>query len=90
MTTRGVAQEDLFWQDADWKESSSVLREAHERRRLVCHGYCLMLNHCHLEVAIPDGHLSRAIQGINQKYAMSVSRAYQRVATGARAGDETN
>ena len=42
MTARGVAQEDLFWQDADRKESSSVLREAHERRRLVYHGHCLM------------------------------------------------
>ncbi len=90
MTARGVAQEDLFWQDARGKESWSASREAHERRRLVCHGYCLMSNYYHLEVETPEGHLSWPIQGINQKCTMSVDRACQPVVTGARAGDEAN
>jgi REP element-mobilizing transposase RayT len=38
-----------------------------------------MSNHYHIEVEMPQGQLSRAIQWINQQYAAYANRAHSRV-----------
>ena len=78
VTSRGVAQQDIFLDDADRKSLLELLGSAHERWGLVFHGYCLMSNHYHLEVETPDANLSRAMQWVNQVYASGVNRRYRR------------
>jgi REP element-mobilizing transposase RayT len=64
VTARGVARQVIFFADEDRQEFLETLAEAHERFGLVCHGYCLMLNHYHLParwpawVETPQGELS--------------------------------
>ena len=79
VTARGVARQDLFWEDGDREELLKILRDGHERWGVVFHGYCLMSNHYHLEVETPGANLSRTVQWINQKYAAYVNRTYRRV-----------
>jgi len=79
ITSRGVARQEIFLDDLDRKAFLGVLADAHEKWGLVFHAYCLMGNHYHLEVQSPEGHLSRPIQWINQKYAGHVNRRYSRV-----------
>ena len=78
VTSRGVAQQDIFLDDADRETFLGLLASAHERWGLVFHGYCLMSNHYHLEVETPEANLSRAMQWVNQMYASSVNRRYRR------------
>ena len=79
ITSRGVARQEIFSDDSDRKAFLGVLADAHEKWGLVFHAYCLMGNHYHLEIQSPEGHLSRPIQWINQKYAGHVNRRYRRV-----------
>ena len=72
MTSRGVAQEGIFLDDADREGFLELLGSAHERWGLDC-------NHYHLEVETLEANLSRAIQWVNQMYASTRNRRYQRV-----------
>jgi REP element-mobilizing transposase RayT len=79
ITTRGVSRQDIFFDDEDHKVFLQQLAVSSQRWGVVYHGYCLMTNHYHLEVQTPEGHLSRALQWVNQTYASHVNRRYQRV-----------
>ena len=78
ITSRGVAQKDIFFDREDRTVFLKILAEAHARWGLVFHGYCLMTNHYHLEIQSPEGHVSRPIQWINQNHARHVNRKYRR------------
>ena len=54
VTTRGGARQEIFFDDGDRKQMLELLGAAHERCRVVFHGYCLMSNHYHLEVETPE------------------------------------
>ena len=78
VTARGVARQDLFFEDADREAFLRHLAEVHKRWGLRIHAFCLMTNHYHLEVETPEGHLSRPIQWLNQNYAAYVNRVHDR------------
>ena len=79
VTSRGVAQQDIFFSQVDRRAFLAILAQAYARWGLVFHGYCLMGNHYHLEIQSPEGHVSRPLQWINQKYAAHVNRTHRRV-----------
>ena len=79
VTTRGVAQQEIFFEDEDREAFLELLRQVHERYGLRFHGYCLMTNHYHLETETTEPNLSRAMQWLNQKYAGYVNGRYDRV-----------
>lgn len=79
VTSRGVARHEIFF-DEDGREAFlQRLLGAHERWGVVFHGYCLMTNHVHLEVATPHAGLSRAMQWIMHGHASYVNRRHRRV-----------
>ena len=78
ITSRGVARQDIFFDDADRDMFLQLLAQAYQRWGVILHAYCLMTNHYHLEIQTPEGYLSRSLQWVNQNYASYVNRRYQR------------
>jgi putative transposase len=78
ITTRGVASQDIFFDDEDREVFLQQLATSYQRWGVVYHGYCLMTNHYHLEVQTPEGHLSRCLQWVNHTYAAHINRRYHR------------
>ena len=79
ITARGVAQQAIFFDDADREKLLSLLGQIHEGYGFIFHAYCLMDNHYHLEVETPEANLSRGIQWLGQMYATYVNGRYNRV-----------
>jgi len=79
VTTRAIRGRNLFPSPADHGAFLERLAEAHERRSLVLHGYCLLPGHLHLEVQTPQGELGRAMQWVLQSHAAYVNRRHGRM-----------
>jgi putative transposase len=78
ITTRGVGRQDIFLDEMDKQMFLGKVKDVHEKWGLVVHGYCLMSNHYHLEVEIPEGNLSRPMQLLNHVYAGYINMKYKR------------
>ncbi len=79
VTARGNAREVIFKNDADRKTFLAVLGKIVERYNWLCHAYCLMGNHYHLMIEIPDGNLSRGMRQLNGVYTQTFNRRHRRV-----------
>lgn len=79
ITTRGVGRQNIFFEESDRQIFLEILKKLSKRWGLIIHGYCLMSNHYHLEVEVPEGNLSRSMQWLNQVYAGHVNRTRDRV-----------
>ena len=77
--SRGNERRDIFLDDADRRRFLETLRRVTERMNVICHTYCLMANHYHLLLEVPDGNLSLAIRQLNGVYAQSFNRRHARV-----------
>ena len=78
VTSRGVAQQTIFFDDQDRERFLDLLGCVHDRYGFVFHCYCLMDNHYHLEIETPYGNLSRGMQWLAQTYASAVNRRHNR------------
>lgn len=79
ITTRGVGCQNIFFEESDKLMFLEILKEMSKRWAIIIHGYCLMSNHYHLEVEVPEGNLSRSMQWLNQVYAGHINRTQGRV-----------
>jgi len=79
ITSRGVGRQDIFFDDEDREEFLDRLDRVHQRTGIVIHAYCLMTSHYHLDIETPEGYLSRSLQWLNETYASSVNRRWDRV-----------
>jgi len=70
---RGVARQTIFFDDRDRVEFERLLGIAHERFGLVVHSYCLMTNHYHLLVELPDGGLSESMHLLGSTFVRHVN-----------------
>ncbi len=61
ITSRGNRREDIFEDDEDRKAFLSILEKVCEAFNWVCHVYCMMINHYHLLIEMPDAILSRGM-----------------------------
>ncbi len=59
-TAGGNARNDIFHLDTDRNTFLKILSGILRRYNWLCHDYCLMDNHYHLLIEIPDGNLSEA------------------------------
>ena len=59
--SRGIAREAYYWDDDDRTAFSTVLCEVIVQHGWQCHVYCLMDNHYHLLIEIPNGNLARGM-----------------------------
>lgn len=76
--SRGNRKSVIFEDDADRRRFELLLGEAAERYRLLCQSYCLMGNHYHIVVEVPDANLSHAMHWLNGVFAQYSNRRHQR------------
>jgi hypothetical protein len=53
-----------------------LLQTTIQRMNWICHAYCLMGNHYHLLIEIPEGILSRGMAWLNSVYTQKFNRKY--------------
>jgi putative transposase len=78
VAARGCDGQDIFRDDVDRRELLMRLGRTSRRYNWICLGYCLMTNHFHLVVTIPDGGLSSGMQELVSGYARQTNRRYGR------------
>ena len=76
---RGNARQPIVQVAADRSCFFEVLAKVIERRRWLCHAYCLMTNHYHLLLETPAGDLSRGMRDLNGIYTQRYNRRHDRV-----------
>ena len=65
---RGNARQEIFADDKDRYRFYEILQKSCERYHHRIHAFCLMSNHCHLEIQVAEIPLSRIMQNISQRY----------------------
>ena len=79
VTSRGNALQRVFRDDEDRKTFLATLAWVVERFRWRCHAYCLMDNHIHLLIEIPQPNLSRGMRQLNGVYTQRFHRRHRQV-----------
>ena len=69
---RGRRGDEIFCEDDDYVTFIDLLKEIAEDYNVKVSAYCLMSNHYHLLVQIPDANLSRAMRHLNGVYEEGV------------------
>lgn len=78
ITTRGNAQNSIFFTDSDRHAFLEILAKAVDRYGWLCHAYCLMTNHYHLLIETPEPNLSRGMRHLNGVYTQWMNRRHKR------------
>ena len=78
VTARGNGRQPIFADDADHERLLAVLASVVARYHVLCHAYCLMVNHYHLLLETPEANLSRAMRQLNGVYSQGFSRRHRR------------
>lgn len=73
VVNRGVDRQPIFFGDADRIEFGRLLEEIHHRYGVSVLAYCLMDNHYHLILHVPNGHLSEAMHHLQSVFATHVN-----------------
>jgi REP element-mobilizing transposase RayT len=76
--SRGSNRQAIFTFDSDRVDFLGCLDRVVHRFEIDCLAYCLMSNHYHLVLESRDGHVSRAIQALNGRYANRFNHRYER------------
>jgi len=76
---RGVARDNIFLKDDDFKKFLVILEDAKLRYNFIVHSFCLMNNHYHLLIETKTQNLSLIARQINSKYAQYFNKEYKRV-----------
>lgn len=66
----------LFRDDRDRVTHLRELARAGEKAAWTCLGYCLMTNHYHLILDVPDGAMPTGMHSLNFRYAMGFNHRY--------------
>lgn len=76
--SRGNNQQPVYWADDDRTEFLGLLEDVARRREWIVLTYCLMPNHFHLVVLVPECGLSEGMQYLNGGYARRINSRYGR------------
>jgi putative transposase len=76
--SRGNNRQPLYWADDDRSDFLRLIGDAARRWEWIVMTYCLMPNHFHLIVQVPQGGLSEGMQYLNGGYARRTNRRYGR------------
>ena len=77
--TKGIDNQEIFYDDSDRKKFLKNLKEAKNEFDFKLNAYCLMGNHIHLVLIINNEHLSNAIKNILIKYVLYFNKKYNRI-----------
>jgi putative transposase len=79
VTSRGNARQGIFLDKDDRESFLGVLSSVATRFKWVCHAYCLMETHYHLQIETLEGNLSRGMRQLNGVYTQVFNRRHKRV-----------
>lgn len=79
VTARGDRREPIVEDDADRTAWVALLGEACMRFNWRLHAWCLMTNHFHLLVEVPEGNLSAGMRHLNGVWSQQFNRRHRRV-----------
>jgi REP element-mobilizing transposase RayT len=79
VTSRGDGREVIFLGDEDRHGFLDVLSEIVRDFNWAVHAYCLMDNHYHLLIEMPESNLSRGMRQLNGVYTQRFNRRHGRV-----------
>ena len=79
VTSRGDGQKDIYLDDQDCRGYLNVLSDVCKRFNWSVYAYCLMDNHYHLLIEIPEGNLSQGMRQLNGVYTQYFNRYHKRV-----------
>lgn len=75
---RGNQQQDIFFDEADYRRYLDLLGSYRKRYALTLYAYVLMTNHVHLLIVQGEAPLSKAMQGLGQSYTGYYNRKYKK------------
>jgi len=78
VTTRGTGHEPTFRDDNDRTWFLTLLTRLVRRESWQCLAYCLMTNHYHLVLRVPEATLSRGMGWLNGLYAQTFNERHHR------------
>jgi putative transposase len=78
LTARGNGRAAIYRDDADRALFLRTLAATIERRRWLCHAFCLMTNHYHLLLETQGPTLSRGMRDLNGIYTQAFNRRHRR------------
>lgn len=78
VASRGSCRQTIFYDDTDRSEFLWRLDRVQRRHNWICLAYCLMTNHFHLVVKIPDGGLSAGMHQLLTGYSRQTNRRHGR------------
>jgi putative transposase len=76
VTSRGNRREPIFFADGDRVLFLEILRQVITRHTWQLFAYCLMHNHYHLVVQVPDADLSVGMRTLNGSYAQWFNKVH--------------
>lgn len=79
VTSRGNAQANIYFDDADRRDFLRLLSKACEEFHWSCHAYCLMDNHYHLLIETNKPTLAKGMRFLNGVYTQRINKKYDRV-----------
>lgn len=75
---RGAAQQPIFRSRVDAERFEELIGIGAERHLVEVHAYCLMTNHFHLLLHVPDGGVGRFMHLLQSTYSGWFNRKHQR------------
>jgi len=79
ITSRGNERKKIFLDDVDKNSFLEILKDYHDRYRILIHSYVMMNNHYHLILETPRANLLKVMHGINGRYTGYFNRRYKRI-----------
>jgi REP element-mobilizing transposase RayT len=78
VTSRGNNRAIIFVDDVDYQTFLRMLGDVASKRGWVRHAYCLIPNHYHLLIEVPELDLARGMQLLNGRYARRFNQRHGR------------
>jgi REP element-mobilizing transposase RayT len=76
---RGLERREIFRTDKDYEYFLGLLQSLREKYGLLVHSYCLMTNHYHLYIEIPNGGLSKIMRQLDGNFTQKFNNRHKRV-----------
>lgn len=74
ISSRGNRAEFIFKEDSEKEYFLQILQKAVEKYGIELYAYCIMGNHYHLLIGMPDGTLSKAMHAVQSSYGAYLQR----------------
>lgn len=79
ITSRGNERKAIFFVEEGRELFLELLSKMVEKFKWTCHAYCLMGNHYHLLIEMPEPNLSQGMRQLNGVYIQKVNRKRKRL-----------